>query len=225
MMDIYQLAVLFLIRSLEHVCLQYLEFKISRLNVLDALYNADKMRLKMIKDFCLSFIVKEDHMQDIVQSEEFAALDKSLMVEVIRKRFNPVKSDMRSDRVEGTTLENDMAVFLKTTGEKFCDIELLLDDEVIPAHKSILAARCTYFQAMFRSFMPADNRVQIQIGDISPSLKAFHSLLRYIYYGEKKMPAEDSLYLFDAPCFYGTCLVFWVMFGTVLGIVSFALCR
>lgn len=44
MMDIYQLAVLFRIRSLEHVCLQYLEFKISKANVLDALYNADKMR-------------------------------------------------------------------------------------------------------------------------------------------------------------------------------------
>lgn len=41
-MDIYQLAVEYLIRSLENVCLQYLEFKISKLNVLDALYNADK---------------------------------------------------------------------------------------------------------------------------------------------------------------------------------------
>lgn len=138
-------------------------------------------------------------------SDEFGALEKSLIVEVIRKRFNPAKTEIRPEIIEGTTLEMDMAAFLKHDGgAAFCDIELLLDGQVIPAHKSILAARCTYFQAMFRSFMPPDNRVQIQIGDISPSLKAFQSLLCYIYYGEKKMPAEDSLYLFEAPSFYGT---------------------
>lgn len=42
-MDIYQLAVQFLIPRLEQVCIQYLEYKISKQNVLDALYNADKM--------------------------------------------------------------------------------------------------------------------------------------------------------------------------------------
>lgn len=43
MMDIYQLAVKYLIPRLEQVCIQYLEFKISKQNVLDALFNADKM--------------------------------------------------------------------------------------------------------------------------------------------------------------------------------------
>lgn len=54
-----------------------------------------------------------------------------------------------------------MAVFLKTSGAEFCDINLILDGHVIPAHKSILSARCTYFQAMFRSFMPPDNTVNV----------------------------------------------------------------
>lgn len=63
----------------------------------------------------------------------------------------------------GTTLENDMATFLKSSGQEFCDINLILDDRVIPAHKSILAARCSYFQAMFRSFMPPDNTVNVRI--------------------------------------------------------------
>lgn len=205
MMDIYQLAVLFRIRSLEHVCLQYLEFRISKHNVLDALYNADKLQLRMIKEFCLAYIVRDEHMQEIVMSDEFAALERALMVEVIRRRFQPGKAEMRpTDGGEGTTLEMDMAAFLKH-GAPFCDIDLQLEDEqIIPAHRSILAARCTYFQAMFRSFAPPDGgTVNIQIGDIQPPLKAFQSLLCYIYYGEKKMPAEDSLYLFDAPAFYG----------------------
>lgn len=110
-----------------------------------------------------------------------------------------------------------MSTFLRSSGKEFCDINLILDDRVIPAHKSILAARCSYFQAMFRSFMPADNTVNIQIGDISPSQEAFNSLLRYIYYGEIRMPPEDSLYLFQASCFYGNISsVIWLYHGQLL---------
>ncbi|XP_065075653.1 leucine-zipper-like transcriptional regulator 1 homolog [Ochlerotatus camptorhynchus] len=205
MMDVYQLAVQFYIPRLEQLCVQYLEFKISKTNVLDALYNADRMGLTLIKDHCLGFITKEDHFYDIVMSPEFAALEKPLIVEIIRKRLNPSKhsTEMKYDKTIGTSLENDMALFLKSGGKEFCDINLVLEGTIIPAHKSILAARCTYFQAMFRSFMPVDNTVNIQIGDISPSQEAFNSLLRYIYYGDTKMPPEDSLYLFQAPCFYG----------------------
>lgn len=54
-----------------------------------------------------------------------------------------------------------MALFLKSVGNEFCDIVLELDGSAIPAHKSVLAARCTYFEAMFRSFMPSDNRVNV----------------------------------------------------------------
>lgn len=63
--------------------------------------------------------------------------------------------------VEGATFENDMAVFLKTGGQEFCDINLIMQGHIIPAHKSILSARCMYFQALFRSFMPADNCVHV----------------------------------------------------------------
>lgn len=45
--------------------------------------------------------------------------------------------------------------------------------------------------------------LQIQIGEMIPSKESFHSLLRYIYYGDINMPPEDSLYLFSAPFFYG----------------------
>lgn len=165
MMDVYQLAVQFYIPRLEQLCVQYLEFKISKTNVLDALYNADRMGLTLIKDHCLGFITKEDHFYDIVMSAEFAALEKPLIVEIIRKRLNPSKhsTDMKYDKTIGTSLENDMAAFLKSGGKEFCDINLVLEGKVIPAHKSILAARCTYFQAMFRSFMPADNTVNVSL--------------------------------------------------------------
>nr|KAF6466229.1 leucine zipper like transcription regulator 1 [Rousettus aegyptiacus] len=86
---------------------------------------------------------------------------------------------------------------------EFCDITLLLDGHPRPAHKAILAARSSYFEAMFRSFMPEDGQVNISIGEMVPSRQAFESMLRYIYYGEVNMPPEDSLYLFAAPYYYG----------------------
>lgn len=52
----------------------------------------------------------------------------------------------------------------------------------------------SYFEAMFRSFMPVDGQVNISIGEMVPSKQAFESMLRYIYYGDVNMPPEDSLY-------------------------------
>ena len=71
------------------------------------------------------------------------------------------------------------------------------------AHKPVLAARCAYFEALFRSFMPGNHKVEITFGKDVPSLEAFLSLLRYIYCGHVRMPPEDSLYIFSAPNFFG----------------------
>uniref|UniRef100_A0A1I8M2F2 BTB domain-containing protein n=1 Tax=Musca domestica TaxID=7370 RepID=A0A1I8M2F2_MUSDO len=204
--DIYQLAGLFLMPRLAHGCIQYLDYKINKQNVLEALYNADKKKIQIVKDHCMQFLVKEENFTDVVMSNEFSDLDKPLLVEIIRKKLSPGKLvvvDPNLDKNVGTTLESDMAVFLESTGKEFCDINLVLDGQVIMAHKSILSARTQYFQAMFRSFMPPDNTVNISIGDILPSVEAFQSLLRYIYYGETKLPPQDALYLFQAPHFYG----------------------
>jgi len=54
-----------------------------------------------------------------------------------------------------------MESFLRFEGGEFCDISLLLGDVRISAHKAILAARCSYFEAMFRSFMPDDGCVKV----------------------------------------------------------------
>ncbi|XP_024889216.1 leucine-zipper-like transcriptional regulator 1 [Temnothorax curvispinosus] len=206
MMDVYRLAVQFNMERLEQLCVNYLEATISHANVLEALRNAVHLKLYFIKEFCLSFVVKENNYNEIVMSQEFETLDQPLMVEIIRGRQMPQTRTFTKyeyESVTGTSLEQDMEAFLKSVGREFCDITLRLNGVPIPAHKAILAARCTYFEAMFRSFMPENNTVNIQIGEMIPSSESFQSLLRYIYFADVSMPPEDSLYLFTAPVFYG----------------------
>lgn len=64
----------------------------------------------------------------------------------------------------------------------------------------------SYFEAMFRSFMPEDGQVNISIGEMVPSKQAFESMLRYIYYGDVNMPPEDSLYPFQSAWYRFTTL-------------------
>ncbi|KAL0270801.1 UNVERIFIED_CONTAM: hypothetical protein PYX00_008093 [Menopon gallinae] len=193
MMDVYRLACEFHMKRLEQLCIQYLESTINHQNVLSALHYANNLKLYFIKEYCLKFIIKESNFTEIVLTKEFENVEKELMVDIIRRRqtwpqIRPLEPHF--DNV-GTSLEEDMEAYLKSEGKEFCDIILKLENTQIPAHKAILAARCSYFQAMFRSFMPADKIVNIQIGDIVPSHQAFDSLLRYIYYAADSMSAND----------------------------------
>lgn len=80
--------------------------------------------------------------------------------------FQPTIETQSHFDMAGSSLEQDMAMFLRVTGDEFCDIILKLDNHLIPAHKTILAARCSYFEAMFRSFMPADSKVNVSLPSI-----------------------------------------------------------
>lgn len=206
MLDVYRQALLFQMKRLEHLCVEYFKACISHRNVLVVLQSAARLKLEFIKEYCLKFIVRESNYNQIVMSREFETIEQPLMVEIIRRhQLPPVKcpSEPHIQNFMINSLEYDMDIYLKGQGSEFCDLTLLLDGAIIPVHKAVLAARCSYFEAMFRSFMPEDHTVNIAIGEMIPSRQAFDSLLRYIYYGDVSMPPEDSLYLFSAPYFYG----------------------
>lgn len=105
MMDVYRLAVQFNMKRLEQLCVNYLEATINHANVLEALRNAMHLKLFFIMEFCLGFVVKENNYNLIVMSQEFETLDRSLMVEIIRRRQIPQTksfSKYEYDSVTGT---------------------------------------------------------------------------------------------------------------------------
>lgn len=122
MMDVYRLAVQFNMERLEQLCVNYLEATISHANVLEALRNAVHLKLYFIKEFCLSFVVKENNYNLIVMSQEFETLDQPLMVEIIRRRQMPQARTFTKyeyESVTGMYLSQCVCMFTCTFTECF----------------------------------------------------------------------------------------------------------
>lgn len=157
----------------------------------------------------MKFIVRENNFRKVIMSSAFETLDRELMVQIIRRqqfRSRPTSPDPHTDDDVSvpSSLRDNLSDFLQSeSGRPFTDVALKVGSEVVLAHKPVLAARCAYFEALFRSFMPGNHEVEITFGKDVPSLEAFLSLLRYIYCGHVRMPPEDSLYIFSAPNFFG----------------------
>lgn len=209
MMELYKLSLLLETPRMELLCLQYIQASVNEENVLHVLRVASELRLSSLKEYCLRSIVREGSYRQVVMSSSFESLDSHLMVAIVRRHQTPSRptspDTAHSRHLEPpATIQDDLKAFLKSTaGRQFSDVVLCVGEEVVHAHQAILAARCTYFEAMFRSFMPPGRTVQVTFGKHSPSIPAFHSLLAHVYHGSIQLPPEDALYVYSAPNFFG----------------------
>ena len=78
--------------------------------------------------------------------------------------------------------------------EQFSDVVFLIDGDRIHAHKSILAARCEHFEAMFRSGMRESIENEILIENFSKP--AFLLLMEYLYTDSAMIDIEYSVELY-----------------------------
>ena len=210
MMDLYKFSLLLETHRLELLCMQYIEAAVNEDNVLLVLQNASELNLTSLKEYCMRFIVRDSNYRKVIMTASFESLDRSLMVEIVRRqqfRSRPTSPNHHSGEEEAvvpSSLQDDLRELLLTdAGRPFADLILQVGEKEVLAHKPVLIARCSYFEALCRSFMPQNHRVEITFGKVVPSQQAFDSLLKYIYYGEVNMAPEDSLYIFSAPNFFG----------------------
>lgn len=208
MVDVYKVALLLETELLVQLSMQYIKASINEENVLLVLKNATELHLSSLKEYCMQFIVLEPNYRTVIMGTTFESLDQSLMVQIIRRqqfRSRPTSPEPPNLTLETPpTLQKDLGRLLLTDSSRpFTDIMLRVGNETVFAHKSILAARCSYFEAMFRSFSPQNHEAVITFGKTTPTLDAFMSLLKYVYYGEVSMAPENSLHIFSAPNFFG----------------------
>ncbi len=74
---------------------------------------------------------------------------------------------------------------------QFSDVNFNIGGREFPAHKSILAARCQYFAAMFKHPMKENSTNQVKIEDIDPEV--FDQLLRFIYTGRVPLDKLETM--------------------------------
>ncbi|EAA04341.3 AGAP006870-PA [Anopheles gambiae str. PEST] len=89
------------------------------------------------------------------------------------------------------------------TSVDYSDVTFLVQNEQIPAHRAILAARSEYFRALLYDGLKESNQSKITL-DVSST--AFKQLLRYIYTGSselKDMEVDDILTLLGLVHQYG----------------------
>ena len=89
------------------------------------------------------------------------------------------------------------------TSVDYSDVTFLVQNEQIPAHRAILAARSEYFRALLYGGLKESNQSKITL-DVSST--AFKQLLRYIYTGSselKDMEVDDILTLLGLVHQYG----------------------
>jgi len=69
--------------------------------------------------------------------------------------------------------------------EKYSDIKFLVEDQEIPAHRIVIAARCSYFEKMFSSGMKEAHSSCLKIEDFK--LDIFKVFLSFLYTNQIKL--------------------------------------
>lgn len=73
--------------------------------------------------------------------------------------------------------------------ERYADVEFLVEEQQLPAHRAILAARSDYFRALLYGGMSEATQRQITM---EVPLEPFKVLLRYIYSGTLSLSSLDE---------------------------------
>ena len=203
LIDVYRISAILKLTRLQKIATMYIQRLVSNSNALSGFEMAKKRSLDELVDVFESHILKDDNFDIIINRVEFEELAKSTIIHLIRKKVSnacPRPQQLPADTVY-QTLEDDLKTLLDDT--TLSDITLTIQGLQIRAHKAILAARCEYFRAMYRSLPPYNDNVGIRIGNMEPTARAFRSLMRFIYFSDTDISPEDSLCLFTADKFYG----------------------
>jgi len=85
-------------------------------------------------------------------------------------------------------------IWSATIAKKFTDVEFLIGDQSVAAHRFILSARSPVFVAMFKSGMAEDRTGQVRIDD-DVDVNIFRIFLEFLYVGAlKSFDGKEELF-------------------------------
>ncbi len=103
-------------------------------------------------------------------------------------------------------------LWAETSNKKFTDVEFVLEEESISAHRALLSARSPVFAAMFSSGMEECQTGQVHLDDVDPS--TFRDFLKFLYTGMLEASTKKDQLLVLADKYQVETLVHLCKFAT-----------
>jgi len=167
-----------------------------------------------IKECCINFILK--NYTEVIKQAEFETVPAQLLVTIMRLSTEPGNAVVDTLGMNHYDPNNDCE-------QKFLDdMASLRNDEssfnfffrvrgvIMGAHIEILASRSDFFQGVvkdeIRRAVKKNSRqepMEVIIGSVIPTPKAFSDFLDFMYFGTTDIPPESAVYLLNAPGYYG----------------------
>jgi len=150
------------------------------------------------KNITIKMIERETHNKDIFRV--FFIPDILLPTNTRHYRSNPFSCLFTFHIQLRSTVSNYINKLMDSTWSqqlwaaaierKMTDVEFLVGEETLGAHRSLLSARSPVFAAMFASRMKEATTGQVRIEDVDPT--TFHNFLKFLYNGELEPSAVDE---------------------------------
>jgi len=103
-------------------------------------------------------------------------------------------SSLPEDELESRDLHTSKVLSLlnehRLQNTKLCDIQLRINNELIPVHRSVLAACSPYFLAMFNGDMKESKQSIVDLKDVN--LKIIELIITYAYTGELEINTDNA---------------------------------
>ncbi|KAJ4777612.1 BTB/POZ and MATH domain-containing protein 2 [Rhynchospora pubera] len=109
-------------------------------------------------------------------------------IEIIKE--GPLEKTVHYSRDDEVTASNLSLVSLLETGEG-ADVSFIVGEDIIRAHKYILAARSRVFKAQFFGPMEGKKKGSIKVKDMEASI--FEAMLHFIYSDSESLPVFDEV--------------------------------
>jgi len=167
----------FKLDRLTWLCEAYLHDNLAMDNIFQVLKAATIAEENRVKAFCMKFSL--DHYNEFVTNKDgLRILDIDLFQEVVAAFQSEKKefTDVKLGQAPPSTILEDFKRMYDTM--PFADCRFSIDNKPVDCHKAILAAGSEKFAMLFKDAPPTG----IELRNISTS--AFHTMLKWLYYGD-----------------------------------------
>lgn len=147
--DVFKIANQFELAKLKNICTNSLKSSFTCENILDVLVYT--LKINGLKEVCMEFIFTDQNYNKIIEQNDM--LPSYLVIELMRLNENVLHlstSNIIQEVLEFSSLEKDFEFFF-TNDNEFHDVEIVLNDGSLKAHKCFLAARSKMFYQRFLS--------------------------------------------------------------------------